>query len=1078
MVTFKSFNDIVLDILDRLRLTQPSLDTKPNSVARDLFVDAQAFQMSGIYDALREIAALQSVSNLTGQDLTNYGSNFGVTRTTGTRAIGTAVFTFRSIDTDITIPQNSVVRTRNGIPFLTVSSIVVRQTQSNSLRATATRLRNELNTAGITDEFALEVSVQAQSVGSAANISSYSVISHNVSGVNSVTNVAPFTGGTDLEDDASYRTRILATFAGANVGTSLAYRSLVLGLADAIDALVIEPGDPLMTRDGTITTTDSDGNLIVSEPGTGGRVDIIVMGENLQSDSDSFVYYDLSGTGDPTNTDNDFILGQSSLTPDTNLTLNSRRLAVFVDNAEIPTQPVNEITSVSGSSSGPNFVEQYLDEAGNLQGNYVLVKDTGSAGGSPFGLDKLRWTSNQIELTDESLVKGPFNGIDALSFTDVLEIPGIREDVQVTNENATVGSTRSSITVKHTPVRTVSRVFNLTTGERYTISNQNPDSSEDLNSTGRITITGRTLPTSSDVLQVDYIWVREYDQFIDFDNFDPTDNLNTAQDSIEWGYSNYIRDELTTAILDAYNNLTVTTEYPITRVLSVNTFVSESAVVGAQNTVQVSAAISNIHSITDNTLTGNPEIYNTSLADGTFANKLITLPSDTLAQVGDSVTVVYNLVDISTNDDYGSAGVVNNTITIMPPTAVASGTAVRANYVANFFNLLPDSNISSLPISGNGFNSFTGVDGYQPVQNLFSGTTVIANQRRSPTRLKVTTSNLPSNGTLSIVGTTINKVTAIYTATSAGLDLAIPIRVAEGLSSTATIPSTISVARVESVEQVSLTVDELVKSVDVTNDLTNYGLRDASWDRANAIEISSLGRTQVQLAATDANTGNNAIVTGTNLRVTFYYSKTNDYESLFYSRDGVAYTEKVFGYISSVNRLSGFQDSGGTISGTIQIDTFNQPAENSAYFADYDYTAPKENERITINYEYNKLIVDAANTVEDNRPITADVLTKSATKIELDVQAYIVVDSAFSDRETTVRQDVADNITATLSADALGTTLDSSDIIDNAYNVEGLDRIRITRFNKANVSGTKLSIKAQKNEYLAPGTVDVEVEDR
>lgn len=1078
MVTFKSFNDIVLDIIDRLRLTQPSLDTKPNSVARDLFVDAQAFQMSNIYDAIREIAALQSVSNLTGQDLTNYGSNFGVTRRTGTKAIGAVVFTFRSIDTDITISQGSVVRTRNGLPFVTVSSIVIQQTQSNSLRATATRLRNELNTAGITDEFAIEVSVEAQSIGSAANISSYSVINHNVSGVNSVTNVSPFTGGTDLEDDPSYRTRILATFAGANVGTSLAYRSVILGLADAIDALVIEPGDPLMIRDGTITTTDSDGNLIVSEPGTGGRIDIFVMGENLQSDLDSFVYYDQSGTQDPTDTDNDFILGQSSLTPDTNLTLNSRRLGVFVDGEEIPTQPVINITSVSGSSSGPNFVEQYLDSAGNLQGNYVLVKDTGAAGGSSFGLDKLRWTSDRIELTDESAVKGPFNGIDALSFIDVLEVPAIRQDVQVTNENSIVGTTRSSVTVKHVPVKTVSRVFNLTTGERYTISDQNPDGTANLNSTGRITITGRTLPTSSDVLQVDYVWVREFDQFIDFDNFNPKDILNEAQDSVEWGFSNYIRNEITTADLDAYNNLIIRTQYPVSRVLAVNTFITELVIVGSQKTITVATNISNIHSITDTSLTGDPEVFNTNFNDGTYASKLITLPSDTLAEVGDSVTVIYNLNDISVSDEYGAAQITNNEITILPHTAVASGTTVRANYVADFLNVLPESNISYLPISGNGLNSFTGVDGYQPVQNLFSGTTVISNQRRSPSILKVTTSNLPSNGTLRFVGTTINKVTAIFTATSANLDLAIPIRVAEELSSTTAVPTTISVARVESVEQVSLTVSEEVGSVDVTYDLTNYGLRDSGWDRVNAIEIPTLSRTVVQLADTDINAGSNAIATGTDLRVTFYYAKTSDYEDLFYSRDGSAYTDKVFGYVSSINRQSGFQGSGGTISGTVEVDTFNQPEENAAYFSDYNYTAPKENERITINFEYNKLIVDATNTVEDNRPITADVLVKGATKVELDVTAYIVVTTSFSDRETTVRQDVADNITATLSADALGTTLDSSDIVNNAYNIEGVDRIRIIRFNKINVNGTKLGITAQKNEFLAPGTVIVTVEDR
>ena len=80
MTTYKSFNDLVLDILDYLRLTQPNLDVKPNSVARDLFVDAPSLQMASLYDALREVAAMQSISNITGQDLTNYGANYGLTR--------------------------------------------------------------------------------------------------------------------------------------------------------------------------------------------------------------------------------------------------------------------------------------------------------------------------------------------------------------------------------------------------------------------------------------------------------------------------------------------------------------------------------------------------------------------------------------------------------------------------------------------------------------------------------------------------------------------------------------------------------------------------------------------------------------------------------------------------------------------------------------------------------------------------------------------------------------------------------------------------------------------------------------
>ena len=117
MTTYKSFNDLVLDILDYLRLTQPNLDVKPNSVARDLFVDAPSLQMASLYDALREVAAMQSISNITGQDLTNYGANYGLTRQSGTKAVGTVLLTFRSVDSDKTISAGSIVRSRTGVPF-------------------------------------------------------------------------------------------------------------------------------------------------------------------------------------------------------------------------------------------------------------------------------------------------------------------------------------------------------------------------------------------------------------------------------------------------------------------------------------------------------------------------------------------------------------------------------------------------------------------------------------------------------------------------------------------------------------------------------------------------------------------------------------------------------------------------------------------------------------------------------------------------------------------------------------------------------------------------------------------------
>lgn len=1084
MTNFKSFNEVVLSMLERLRLTQPQLDTKPGAVSRDIFIDPPAFEVGNIYEVMRAIARLQSLANLSGNDLTNYGANFGAVRKTGTKSSGQVVFTFRRIDTDITIAAGSVVSTRGGITFSTISSVTARAVDANALRATATRLRQQLDTAGITDQFALEVSVQAQSIGSSGNIASYAIVSQSVSGVNGVTNIASFTGGSDVEMDAAFRSRILATFAGANTGTALGYRSLVLALADAIDALVVEPGDPLMTRDGTTTTTDSSGNLVVAQSGTGGKVDIYVMGNNPQPATDSFIYKDKSGRNDPTDSRNDFVLGQTTLTPSTSLSLNSRRLGVLSEGEQMPTQPVASIVSVSGSSSGPNFVEQFLDSYGVLHGNYKLVKDAGSAAGSPFGLDRLVWTSDRIDLSKENRTKGTFNSVDGLTFTDVLEISAISQDVRVTNENSSVSGNRSYVTVKHKPVRTVSRVFNLTTGERYTIVNQNPDGqSGALNETGRVQISGRTLPTASDILQVDYIWVMPFSAEVEFDTLSPRDPANQAQDSVDWGFPNYIRDETSKASLDAYGNLNVVVSYPVGRILSVDTYVQESLVVGgtaSRKTITTTRPVTNIHSIKDTTL-GGAEVYNTLAADGTFSNMLIALPSDSLASLGDSVTATYSLVDLV--DAYQAGTAVGRTITLFPPTIVASGTPVLVTYVANLLNILPQTNIASLPVAWDGYNSFAGIDGYQPVLDLFSGPTAAANMRRTPTHLKTTVSSIPTQGTLEIVGTTMNKISGVFTTTAAStgsaniVDLAPLIRAAEGLGRTATIPSNITVARLLSLEDVSLTVSGDVSAINTTYDLTNYSLKTSRWDLAHAIQKASLGNASVQLAAVSANT-THPITTGKHLRATFYYTKQGDSERLFFSKNGIQTTDKTFAKVASVGRVSGFANSAGAVSGRFVIDSTSQPEPNASYAVDYSYTAPKNNERITINYQYNKLIGDATLAVENGRPITADVLVKSATEIELDVTAEIVVLPSYQTSADTVRQNVADNISSSLNATALGTMIDSSDIVANAYNVAGLDKITITRFNRHNASGTVTTVVAQKNEFFAAGTVTVTLKNR
>jgi hypothetical protein len=490
--------------------------------------------------------------------------------------------------------------------------------------------------------------------------------------------------------------------------------------------------------------------------------------------------------------------------------------------------------------------------------------------------------------------------------------------------------------------------------------------------------------------------------------------------------------------------------------------------------VQVTSPISNIYSMKDLSVSGIPEVYNTGYFDGSFSNLVIILPTDTIAEVGDTIAITYNLEEI-TNDLGGTVTYSNNKISITPNTTIAAGTPVMVNYVANFSNVLPQTNISLLPISGDGANSFVGVTGFQPIQNIYSGGVVTKNQRRTPSYLKITTSNIPSQGIIRIVGTTINKVEAVYVSTSTyGIDLSKVIKDAEGVTS---LGSNIYVSKVSSVESGTMSASGEFASTIYNYDLTNYNIYSSKWDRAKAIENASLSKTQVYLNELGENE-EYPIITGTVLRVVFYYAKENDYEDLFFSRNGSLITNKKFGYISSINRYYGMQDSGGTVSGRIIIETINQPDGNNTTSINYEYLAPKENERITINFEYNKLISDATEAIEQKRPITADVLVKSATKIAIDVEVSIVVSSAYINSIESVKQDVSDEISSALNATSLATTIDSSDITNSIYNVAGVDRVRIVRFNKTGETGTKLSIVANKNEYLAPGNITVNTEER
>ncbi len=1079
MARNRTSNEIILSLIDFFRIAQPLLDTKPGTVTRDLIIDGPATQISKLYDELNRVSNLQSLRLAIGSDLDKLAQNLGAVRQKGSKATVPALLTFNSLDSDISINKGDQVTAKNGSTFLVLNSIVISSVFTTTYKAIATKYRSDLDFVGITDQYAIEVLVEASAPGSQGNVSKYSLNSTNISGINNVTNVSPAGGGTGTETDAAFRSRILSVFSGANTGTALGYRNAALSDPSVIDVIVIEPGDSLMTRDGTQVKISSTGERTIISEGSGGKVDLITFGNRLQQVTDSFVYHDLSNTNDPTNSNNDFVLGQIS--DDIGKTVSRKRIDNLASNI-LPNQPVNNIVQVTGSISGPNFIEKSVDSFGRVSGNYELIRDDQAFGGSPWGFDRLHWISNRISDFIEDKTKTVFNGQDPLSFPDVLEIKKIQENKTVVNENSKVNAAdRTSIQLSHKPITNVTRVFNVNTGERYVIANQNPDGTGSINTTGRILISGKSLPAVSDILQVDYTWIFSYDPFFDFDNRLTTRNPRTVQDSVDWGFSNIIKREK--AVLTATGSyLNASVLHPISTVLSVNVFSAQDTVVSLSSgrlSIIVDNTINNVISIIRQS--DGAELWNTTNLDGTFSGKTIFLPTDSVAELTDLISVVYNTIDVFNAETQGSFN--NNTITIVPSEIATAGTIVECTYIANINTLLPSTLLSALPaIRYSNYFKINGnqILGFQPYTNIYNyNGAVYSNLRQAPSNLSLTITGTISPGVLTVSGTTLSAVVdSVFTVSNNSLkqDLSIAIKKFLGLSSKDTIPNNIKIAKVVKIEKVTTTSSLDVLSIDQVYDLKGYAILDNSFVKEDSVSNSTLKASEILLPTTTTNVSNTPTV-GQKLRVTFYLATFSDSENINFTKSGILFTDKKFAIIDTIAVSSGFT-SGSSSSATLSVNALTQPNTRTRYRTTYDYLAPKMNERITIDFNYQKIITDTTLAVEKVRSINADVLVKSASPILVDVILNIVVNEEFKKDPSTVIQNVRDAVTNSLNAKELGTTVDSSDLINTSYGINGVDRVRVVFFNKTNYSGSVLSITAQKNEFIVANNVNIIAESR
>jgi uncharacterized phage protein gp47/JayE len=1086
MARIKTFNEIVATMIERLRLTQPNLDTKPGTVARDLFIDLQADELQKIYNLISVISEKQSFLTSSGRDLDRLAANFGLSRKVGSRSSGIVVFTVDNLDTEVTIPDGTTVLSKNGVVFFTVGTYILLPSDRARLQANAFRLRDGLSTAGVTDDYAIEVPVQAKNPGTSGNISSFNIVESNSEFGLNVTNISSFSGGLDLESDGSFRSRIVSVFSGANIGTSSGYKNAADGVSGVIDSLVVEPGNSLMLRDGTEVLELDDGSYKIVNSGTGGKVDIYILGRQLEEITESFIFNDSTDGSNISDDKNDLILGNSEYSND--LTSEEKRFLAF-KSGNLPKQPVVSVNSVTGSLSGLLAEATLSSETGMYDGNYRLVKDLNpSTGGSPFGKDRIKFVSLEKEVSQESKNKKALNSSESLSFQNNSNIKSVYQDIIIDQELGEISPSDNSIVgLSHSPVVQVSQVVNITTGESYFVEQ---DGFEDnINSTGEIKISGNLLPRKNDKLRVDYTWRLYFDKYLDYNpSYFSFFKEVPEYDYVEWKNSNSISGEESLLLRDSEDSdFYINTEFNITNVYGVYVFsTSESAVFADEKGVycETDSSTSPIKDIVSIVNQHGVELFNTPAMDGNFKGRKIYFSSDAPVSLDDTITIKFNKVNLfETEISKGSFSL--NRISLPSNDRLRvegifeeiedfylSDTPVYIDYSASIKNLVASENISSLPISNSEdsnslFRQDSSVinDSVNVSEFYFDDSGIkIGLKRFGPSRLKASLIGLSNSGSLLVSGETVTKLELQFEAYMAvnGLEIDFEQLLSQNLE--------------EYSEYKLSKVTDLIIG-DHKAELYGYSIRKSDYEFGIAKSDSSLSNYSIRLHDT-INNSKITYTSGSTCYATIYLVRENDSEELFYFSDSYKITDKIFSKIKSVSILSGLKNSLGQPVGELTLMTMNQPEINNTYNVDYSFYAPQNGERITVRYNTNRLISTVTNALESVRPVTADILVKEAEYISVDVSGDIVIDEDLIEDSQTILENVVSAVTNLLNTNALAQVIDYSDVLTVASSIDGVDSLNIKLFNVSGEIGRKSFIKSLDNQSIIAGTVSFNLVDR
>lgn len=240
--TDQSVQEMISDY-DAVEQNQPA-DTTPGTVNRDI-IDTTGQQVSTTYSEIEQVRLPSSLRNaglVSEGGLSQFGLNFDLVQSGAVEATGTIYFQKTTVPTTIVdFPAGTIVQTR---PSTTGSS-------TKFVTLTATRLSPSTTLNPANRKYEVSAPIIAVVAGADGNVGpgSINTLATPNRNIDSIVNKEATSGGTDVESNTDFATRILARTDTTDFGTKTGYISLVSEqFPDLLEVAVAGPGDTALVR--------------------------------------------------------------------------------------------------------------------------------------------------------------------------------------------------------------------------------------------------------------------------------------------------------------------------------------------------------------------------------------------------------------------------------------------------------------------------------------------------------------------------------------------------------------------------------------------------------------------------------------------------------------------------------------------------------------------------------------------------------------------------------------------------------------------------------------------------------------